>query len=57
MIVVCVICSLKTQEADIETVVILTPFTLFGCKCPQIKAQNLQLIHILLFSFQIHCGG
>ncbi len=31
-----------------QTVVIPTPFTWFGCKYPQIKADSLQLKHILL---------
>ncbi len=37
-----------------QTVVIPTPFT---CKYPQIKADSLQLKHILFVSFEIHCGG
>ncbi len=40
-----------------QTVVIPTPFTLFGCKYPQIKPDSLQLKHILFVSFEIHCGG
>ncbi len=44
-------------EAHMQTVVIPTPFTWFGCKYPQIKADSLQLKHILLVSFEIHCGG
>ena len=39
------------------TVLIPTPFTWFGCKYPQIKAESLQLKHILFVSFQIHCSG
>ncbi len=35
-----------------QTVVIPTPFTWF-----QIKADSLQLKHILFVSFEIHCGG
>ncbi len=34
-------------EAHMQTVVIPTPFTWFGCKYPQIKADSLQLKHIL----------
>ena len=49
--------SLKKWEAHIETVVIPIPFTWFGCKYPQIKAESLQLKHILFVSFQIHCDG
>ncbi len=44
-------------EAHMQTVVIPTPFTWFGCKYPQIKADSLQLKHILFVSFEIHCGG
>ena len=33
------------------------PFTWFGCKYPQIKAESLHMKHILFVSFQIHCGG
>ncbi len=44
-----------------QTVVIPTPFTWFGCKYPQIKADSLQFLqylkHILFVSFEIHCGG
>ncbi len=36
-----------------QTVVIPTPFTWFGCKYPQIKADSLQLKHILFVSFEI----
>ena len=36
--------SLKKWEAHIETVVIPTPFTWFGCKYPQIKAVSLHLV-------------
>ncbi len=36
-----------------QTVVIPTPFTWFD----QIKADSLQLKHILFVSFEIHCGG
>ena len=39
--------SLKKWEAHIQTVVIPTPFTYFECKYPQIKAESLQLKHIL----------
>ena len=49
--------SLKKWEAHIETVVIPTPFIWFVCKYPQIKAESLQLKHILFVSFQIHYGG
>ena len=48
--------SLKKWKAHIKCVVIPTPFTWFGCKYPQIKAQSLHLKHILIVSFQIHCG-
>ena len=48
--------SLKRWKAHIKCVVIPTPFTWFGCKYPQIKAQSLHLKHILIVSFQIHCG-
>ncbi len=48
--------SLNKWEAHMQTVVIPTPFTWFGCKYPQIKADSLQLKHILLISFEIHCG-
>ncbi len=40
-----------------QTVVIPTPFTGFGCKYPQINADSLKLKHILFVSFEIHCGG
>ncbi len=49
--------SLNKWEAHMQTVVIPTPFTWFGCKYPQIKADSLQLKHILFVSFEIHCGG
>ncbi len=49
--------SLNKWEAHMQTVVITTPFTWFGCKYPQIKADSLQLKHILFVSFEIHCGG
>ena len=49
--------SLKKWEAHIETVVIPTPFTWFGCKYPQIKAESLHIKYMLFVSFQIHCGG
>ncbi len=49
--------SLNKCEAHMQTVVIPTPFTWFGCKYPQIKADSLQLKHILFVSFEIHCGG
>ncbi len=39
--------SLNKWEAHMQTVVIPTPFTWFGCKYPQIKADSLQLKHIL----------
>ncbi len=39
--------SLNKREAHMQTVVIPTPFTWFGCKYPQIKADSLQLKHIL----------
>ncbi len=29
----------------------------YFCKYPQIKADSLQLKHILFVSFEIHCGG
>ena len=29
----------------------------FGCKYPQIKTESLHLKHILIVSFQLHCGG
>ena len=45
--------SLKKWEAHIETVVIPTPFTWFGCKYPQIKAESLHIKHILFVSFQM----
>ncbi len=48
--------SLNKWEAHMQTVVIPTPFTWFGCKY-QIKADSLQLKHILFVSFEIHCGG
>ncbi len=35
--------SLNKWEAHMQTVVIPTPFTWFGCKYPQIKADSLQL--------------
>ena len=38
-------------------VLIPTPFTRFGCKHPQIKAESLHLKHILIVPFQVHCGG
>ncbi len=38
--------SLNKWEAHMQTVVIPTPFTWFGCKYPQIKADSLQLKHI-----------
>ncbi len=38
--------SLNKWEAHMQTVVI-----------PQIKADSLQLKHILFVSFEIHCGG
>ncbi len=46
--------SLNKWEAHMQTVVIPTPFTWFGCKYPQIKAavDSLQLKHILLVSFE-----
>ncbi len=46
--------SLNKWEAHMQTVVIPTPFTWFGCKYPQIKADSLQLKHILFVSFIIH---
>ncbi len=49
--------SLNKWEAHMQTVVIPTPFNLIGCKYPQIKADSLQLKHILFVSFEIHCGG
>ncbi len=49
--------TLNKWEAHMQTVVIPTPFTWFGCKYPQIKADSLQLKHILFVSFEIHCGG
>ncbi len=49
--------SLNKWEAHMQTVVIPTPFTWLGCKYPQIKADSLQLKHILFVSFEIHCGG
>ncbi len=49
--------SLNKWEAHMQTVVIPTPFTWFGCKYPQIKPDSLQLKHILFVSFEIHCGG
>ncbi len=42
--------SLNKWEAHMQTVVIPTPFTWFGCKYPQIKADSLQLKHILFVS-------
>ncbi len=39
--------SLNKWEEHMQTVVIPTPFTWFGCKYPQIKADSLQLKHIL----------
>ncbi len=44
--------SLNKWEAHMQTVVIPTPFTWFGCKCPQIKADSLQLKHILFVSLK-----
>ncbi len=41
--------SLNKWEAHMQTVVIPTPFTWFGCKYPQIKADSLQLKHIRSF--------
>ncbi len=32
-------------------------WSLNKCKYPQIKADSLQLKHILFVSFEIHCGG
>ena len=49
--------SLKKWEAPVENVAIPTPFTWFGCKYPQIKAECLHLKQVLFVSFQIHCGG
>ncbi len=49
--------SLNKWEAHMQTVVIPTPFTWFGCKYSQIKADSVQLKHILFVSFEIHCGG
>ncbi len=49
--------SLNKWEAHMQTVVIPTPFTWFGCKYPQIKADSLQLKHVVFVSFEIHCGG
>ncbi len=43
--------SLNKWEAHMQTVIIPTPFTWFGCKYPQIKADSLQLKHI--FSFHL----
>ena len=40
------------QNWNVTRVVIPTPFTRFGCKYPQIKAENLNLTHILIVSFQ-----
>ncbi len=40
--------SLNKWEAHMQTVVIPTPFTWFGCKYPQIKADSLQLKHIVV---------
>ena len=34
-----------------------TPFTLFGCKYPQIKAESLHLKHIMSVLLQVHFGG
>ncbi len=48
--------SFNKWEAHMQTV-IPTPFTWFGCKYAQIKADRLQLKHILFVSFEIHCGG
>ncbi len=45
--------SLNKWEAHMQTVVIPTPFTWFGCKYPQIKADSLQLKHILFVSFPL----
>ncbi len=45
--------SLNKWEAHMQTVVIPTPFTWFGCKYPQIKADSLQLKHILFVSFEL----
>ncbi len=39
---------LNKWEAHMQTVVIPTPFTWFGCKYPQIKADSLQLKHIVV---------
>ncbi len=44
--------SLNKWEAHMQTVVIPTPFTWFGCKYPQIKADSLQLKHFLFVSFE-----
>ncbi len=44
--------SLNKWEARMQTVVIPTPFTWFGCKYPQIKADSLQLKHILFVSLE-----
>ncbi len=50
--------SLNKWEAHMQTVVIPTPFTWFGWWIIfQIKADSLQLKHILFVSFEIHCGG
>ncbi len=45
--------SLNKWEAHMQTVVIPTPFTWFGCKYPQIKADSLQLKHILFKSIVV----
>ena len=44
--------SLKKWEAHVETVVIPTPFTWFGCKYPQIKAESLQLKDIFVVVYR-----
>ena len=40
-----------------KCVVMPTPFSQLGCKYPQIKAESLQLKHIMIVTFQVHCGG
>ena len=35
----------------------IAPFTHFGCKYPQIKAESLHLKRILIVLFQVQCGG
>ncbi len=48
---------LNKWEAHMQTVGNSYTVHLIWCKYPQIKADSLQLKHILFVSFEIHCGG